>query len=436
MNKLFLSIVMAVFLLNAAGIPVPQWHSIGLAGDTVCCLAVDADNRVFAGSEAGLFVYYNKQWQAIKTDLPVKDVLVIKSGRIVFAGGNQTQSDGLYQADMTINIPPSYSVKKIDYLKLPQTLGKTPSGDFVYVGNATGVSASKLDSSTFVYMPLQPLKVPPYCFGVEGPVCGGLQVYSSESVLFAGGYDSSPVGSTVKLLRSQGDSLAPVMNLNVTTMVEGAIEWSGPKVFFGTRDSGIYMHTIANSFPPRKFCDAPIAGPIRDIVISVLDGGGLLFAAATNDVYQYRTTGWIALGAIPVQPLSLAVYKADAWIGFGPPVLAGTYNGVYEYSTAPADIHHALTNSEAVKNRIRLQQEKGSFSVSFTLARPSTASVMLLDATGRTVATLLQGSCNAGNTRVSWKSGRTSGGVIGNGMYIVAVTTGEFNSYRRVCIAE
>lgn len=420
-----LALSMMVTQVNA----VKQWYSAGLKGDTINCLAVDDSGSVLAGCESGLFVYRDK-WYAIKENsLPVNDILVTGPGRFVFVCGKGSDSDGLYQADLTSNTPPFYSVDVVGFMDVPQRLGKTPSGDVVYAGNGQGVSYSILDTGGSGYVGLYPMKIPQHPFGVENPVCGGIQVYSVTTTVFAGGYDRSPEPGPASLLWGSGDSLRVFRMLDVTAITEGVVDWGGVKVFFGTPDSGIFVHASVNSFPPRKFCDAPAAGPVLDIVVDILDGGGLLVAAAKSGVYQYHTSGWTALGSIPAEPLCLMVKRTGPWVN-APVLFAGTYNGVYAYDTAAVDIEHNTGNVQSNKKSLFFRQYGGLITVGFTLEKRTLVSVRLLDAAGRKIRPLYRGICDGGMEGTSVDCCVR----VGTGIYIIEVETAEFRSYGRVFI--
>lgn len=76
----------------------------------------------------------------------------------------------------------------------------------------------------------------------------------------------------------------------------------------------------------------------------------------------------------------------------------------------------------------------GRTTTSFTLARPQQTRVVVLDVTGRRVATLVDGTISAGRHDVKWDGRWSDGREAPSGVYVVRVTSGEFRATSRVVL--
>jgi len=223
----FLQIVLVVVFCRVfTTYAASQWLPLGLDSHSVNCIAVDDMGNVIAGTYTGLFLNSNSIWYEIPqaNGLSVQDIIVTGPDRIVLAIGNGSNSDGMYEGNVTIWGPPFYTLRLVGNMDKPTALTKTENSQLVYVGNSTGIRYSILDTAGEGYFGFNEIKTPSYSFGVEMPYCAALHAYSEENCLYAGGYDRSTLPGPSYLLWGQGDSLKKFMSLNISAMTEGVID--------------------------------------------------------------------------------------------------------------------------------------------------------------------------------------------------------------------
>ncbi len=404
---------------------IPQWQSLGLDSHSVNDLAIDDMGNVIAATQSGLYLCYNGTWYIIENQgLSAQKVIVTGPTRFVAACGDGTDSDGFYECNTTIIGPPFYTIKLVSYMERPTALTKTDNSQVAYIGNSVSIEYSILDTGGSGYMPLQPIDIPQYSFGVTMPYCAALHAYSQENCLYAGGYDRSPEPGPSYLLWGLDDSLQKVTSLNVGAITEGVIDWGGVKLFVGTIDTGIFYRTPPMSMPLQKHSESPNNEPVDDIIIlSMSNDASPMRVAVESGVYRQVGLEWSEIGDIPTEPQCLAFGQNTN--GFGNVLYAGTNEGVYIFDStnvATKQSDNCLPEKNISITNTRVNDD---LAISFSLLKPQRIVITLFDMSGRTVVTLADRYFAGGKHTVSWtekSSGRRS---LSSGVYIVRMQAGN-----------
>ncbi len=422
--KMYASVLLFLVFFST-GFAQSQWKLLGLDSQVITALAVDDRDNVIAGSKSTISLYYQSKWYTIPSvGLPVEDILVTGPDRIVLALGGGSNSDGVYQGDRILKGPPFYFVKLVDWMMNPTALAKTTNSDVVFVGSGHSVAQCYLDTAGGGYFGLNPIKIPKYSFGVETPCCGDLQWYSGSKTLFAGGYDKGPLPGPGNLLWGYGDSLRKIMPANVSAMTEGIVDWGEVKLFIGTIDSGIYVHTINSSKPPEKWADSPDNDTINDILhLPNLLSGMYIYVAVSGGVYVRSNTQWLTIGTIPAEPLCLAYTKTGT-------LYAGTKKGVYAIDLIGLPIKSKYTAQPAYNYAASFTHSNNRLSISFVVSQPQSVGVSILNVSGRTVAVLEKERFTKGTYSRSFNLDKES--VLGTGVYYLCMTIGQKRMVNRI----
>lgn len=422
-------VIICLFLIHLPAFS--QWNFVGLEDHIVNSLVIDDQNRLIAGTDQGLYIYYNANWLEISKLLPAQDMIVTGPRRFVAALGGGSNSDGLYSVDAKAEAP-YYQLSLIGYMDFPQSLGKTDNSDVVYVGGPNKMAYSILDTANGEYMNLMPIKIPYFPFGIENPKCAGVHVFSGDKRLYAGGFDMSPDPGPGNLLWEMQDTMTILAPLNTSSLTEGYTETGGIQLYIGTIDSGIYSHSAASSRPPVKFAATPNDEPANDMItISLLVMSDILFIAVQSGVYLRAGNSWNEVSDIPEEP-NCIVRMLDSTNIVGYVLYAGTKNGVYCYVSATDPIKNFKAD-----NVLFLQSTQyGTVSISFYLQMAGKVKVDILDLAGRNISTPVIGYYRAGKHVLSLNEKDTNTGNFSNGVYILRLSTGRKQTCKRFVLAK
>ncbi len=407
----------------------PEWYSIGLEEREVYCLLADDTTMILAGTNQGLYVLFDSEWylvEGLATNLPINSMVRVSETKAAVSAGGGSNSDGLYIGEVAIYGPPFYVFSLIDYLMFPQALtASSEKGDTLFLGSNNGIYMSILGEDE-EYGVLEPIKTPDYCFGVEEPLCATLLIFHVEGILYAGGYDLSPLPGPGHLLRQQKDSMVIAKDFNVSAMTQGTFSSDEPgirELAVGTPDSGIiYYNPIISSTPWRKW-ESPENEAIRHII--ALSGGenenDMLIAAVESGVYidgneDIITGSWTVIGDLPNKPNFIAGYLngKNEFGGF-----AGTDKGVYRYGEKPTGIAEKYLPKYSKKSCLKLNVFNKSTKLQMVFHSDAVIennlTVILYDISGKRV------------NKVYTRSGTADFGKLGSGIYLFSVFAGENN---------
>ncbi|MBD3321358.1 MAG: hypothetical protein GF350_09720 [Chitinivibrionales bacterium] len=381
----FAVIAGSLFGLLNSGLLFADWQSLGLKERTIHCLYYDSPDRLFAGTDHGLYLRWDGIWTRVEGGLPTLPVNAIEkpvSGTLVVAAGDGSRSDGLYIGTDILDGPPFYDFKLLDWIIRPAAVASkvipAADGDRIrlYVASDDAVFSGRLLDSTIA---LEKMAIPDYAFGVEQPYCAAVHVLSSDQKCYAGGYDRSPLPGPGKLLREvTADSMRVIRERsNVTVITEGVVDravWDGPVPYssdqlvypyvnttpvLGTTDEGVVYFQRSDVIVPYENAQQQQAGtwislgsPKDESVIDILMApllraipadqqgpsyynGDRMYVAVAGGVYRKcdynENCVWSEIGDIPGRPLCLAYPGPSRQQD---DLYAGTGSGVYLYTDA------------------------------------------------------------------------------------------------------
>jgi len=435
--KTLLILCLVSFIFSTAH---AEWTLLGLANDTVLCIALDKANRVIAGTKTGGIKLYDDsaKWLDINSKkLPVNDVAFTTGAGFIAAMGAGTNSDGVYYAKAT-GTPPYYSVSSMPIygMMFPQSVACTPEGDTIYMGGRIAIASGIKDASSGEYGNFSTIKTPPSAFGTKQPKCAALHVMTSQ--LYAGGYDESPDPGQGHLLWSMGkrDSLSINSAINVTCITEVFKEQGGKHLFAGTHDSGIYFRISTMSMPIAKYADIPGKGPVNDMMSITLPDIGIMSAslciAEKSGVFVRPANAWIEIGDIPVEPFCIAGYLRIGGINryF---LYAGTPKGVYVNDFTGVLIKNQPTSH--LLNNVSVQCRKDrAVVIALTMPRSGNVRIDILNSAGRKLLTATDGYLNSGRHALTIKMNAGMNRPAPNGVYFCSIYAGNELYNRRFAI--
>ncbi|MBN1131315.1 MAG: hypothetical protein JXA71_20180 [Chitinispirillaceae bacterium] len=345
----FLALAAVYVSLHAAQ---PSWQSIGLSDRRINGILADDTSFVLAGTATGMSVYWNRAWYDIQTSLPVTAIARLSSDRIAVAMGNGSRADAVYLGRRVLKGPPFYQFAFQHYVLRPTALAvqNTTAIPRLYVGGGNSLAVGQLAEDTL--LPLQPLRIPPYSFGVEMPHCATLfmverqQGMLSNTALLAGGYDNGILkgpGNLLGMVGVLGDSLRSIRRLNVSAIAQGSFFEVGPtELVVGTIDSGI----IRVDSLGRNWTVVPTPGsqPVVGLItVPTMLWSDQIVAAFPDGIYTNsgRSDPWTELGDIPQQPTCLAVWGRPSG-QLNTTLIAGTEKGVFRYTDRTAGTESPL----------------------------------------------------------------------------------------------
>ncbi len=428
--KLFVAVLLMACPLVSA---VPQWHLLGLESHSVNCITVDDMGNIIAGTHTGLFLYYNSIWYEIPQakGLSVQDIMVTGPSRIVLAIGNGSDSDGMYEGNVTMWGPPFYTLRLIGNMNNPTALSKTANSQLVYIGNDTGIRYSILDTAGSGYFGFTEIKIPPYSFGVEAPYCADLHVYSGDKRLYAGGYDDMSMNpGNSNLLWMQNDSMTILIpKLNISALTEDfTTDCVIVQMYIGTVDSGIYYSSPHMSHPPIKLTSSPNDEKVNDLVtipLPVAERKSLCAAVNGGVYFHHRLNNtWEELGNISSEPKCLYV-KINSTGSRKYKLYAGTDKGVFFFDTSSVAVKKNEKFLSGNSIYVTHDNTNGLIHLSFSITKPERIAVDILDVSGRTVEKLAGRYYAAGRNTLAipLRNGRNH--YLSSGAYIVKMIVGN-----------
>jgi hypothetical protein len=112
-----------------------------------------------------------------------------------------------------------------------------------------------------------------------------------------------------------------------------------------------------------------------------------------------------------------------------------------------SDAHFSITETTGIAADVRTAAPLGfalhannpnpfnpSTAISFDLAGSSRVTLSVYDLSGRLVATLVNGTLQAGSHTVSWGGRDSTGGQVASGVYLYQLTAGDFSQTRRMVL--
>ena len=373
-----------------------QWTLFALKDHQVTSLVIQ-NTFMAAGTDKGLFAKAQPpEWHQVpldsSTNLPVLDIKISDQTQIAIAAGNGTEEDAIFSGHQVWG-PPYYGTKIIGRFPNAQSVTATVgrgTGDTLYAGGGNIVKMSIRDSAGFSYGKLQPVKIPPYSFGVEMPVCAALHCWTFNSQLFAGGFDRSINPGPGYLLCMRNDSLNIIKTLDITAIAEGEMgDVIQHNIFFAAKDSGFYYTNAVSSQPPQRYMETPNNEPVNDffIVSGTIVKPAKFFVAVKNGVYMNGSgIRWVEIGDIPTVPFCL-FYLSKTNSSEDSLLFAGTSDGIYVLDLPVATKQITTHPKQNIINVYKGQN--GKYLVTFTLDNPSNVSIDLFDCKGRCVGKLV-----------------------------------------------
>ncbi len=370
-----------------------DWLHVGLESDTILSLAVDNNNRLIAGTKNGGIKIYTggTAWHDIPSvKIPVNKIVFTADSGFIAAIGSGTNSDGIYSAK-AISTAPFYSVSSEPFygMMFPQSLCRTTEGDTIYMGGGNDIVRAYKDSSTGTYGHFSMVPAIPNPFGTLKPRCAALLHIPSRYIrLYAGGYDESTDSAKGNLLwtRADSDSLTINTSINVTCMTAVITNFStGPEIFVGTLDSGIYYRIQQGAAYLMKYSPSPNNGPVNDMIpIYTQEIDSTLCIAEQSGVFIESADIWLELGNIPEEPKCIAGYPhmggIDRFYLF-----AGTNSGVYTYNVMSVGINSRPVNTNT--DKVLIQRHSGkNISLSFNVPKPGTVTIDIINSAGKRIA--------------------------------------------------
>jgi hypothetical protein len=412
--------ILAIASLSATAAPSRTgWYSIGLDNQKVNCLVADDTTLILAGTDNGVMVRYGGKWlQASGTPtFKISAMARVSQGRVVALSGNGSKSDGIYLGEK-IRGEPYYQFSLLCYCSTPTAV--TVSGanlDSLFIGAGDRLFRCSIPSASAASVKLLEIKTPPYCFGVEMPVCMALQRYNGS--LYAGGYDRSPMAGQAWLVAGVGDSLSMVKKMNVTSLatVNLSVEGLGSaSLAAGTSDSGIYITDNSSPRLPPAVPWTRYDSPNKESVIQIIAVPTLIFneelvIAVKSGIYSGSAGKWTKIGTLAVSPLYVTKFGTAAT---AQALVTGTEKGVYRYGELPLSILSECEEEGNGGSSLLSGSGTGNPRIFFNLGKPERLTIRLFDLTGRTVALL---------TKRYYSSGQHGFDLprVGNGRYILAI---------------
>ncbi len=111
-----------------------------------------------------------------------------------------------------------------------------------------------------------------------------------------------------------------------------------------------------------------------------------------------------------------------------------------KFEHGPVSVTFGLqTQGVGLPNRFELGQNypnpfNPSTQLSYQLPEPANVKIVVLDATGRLVRTLVNGKMSAGQHTATWDGRDDSGQVLGSGVYFAKMVAGEFTQIRKMLL--
>jgi ligand-binding sensor domain-containing protein len=421
-----------------------EWRLLGLEDHSVNCITYDFAHRVIAGTDKGLFIKdVSGTWLEITQHdslrgLPVTDVAVTSTTRIVATRGRGSDSGGLYAGD-AIWGPPYYQLYMVDTLNAPQSLefisGDISNTPHIYVGNSNSVKRSSYNFTTGKFGTLTNIKIPPFAFGVEQPICADIHFYRGDNKLYVGGYDGMSMNpGNGNLLWKQGDSMSILIpKLNVTALTEDAtLDCVLVQMYIGTVDSGIYYSASYMSHPPIKLTSSPNDEKVNDLItipLPIAIRKSLCAAVPGGIYYLHRQNNtWNEIGDIPAEPKCLYV-QIDSTSVINYTLYAGTDNGVYVFDTSSVSIEQvsqSYRRNPVIFNKI----SNGMLTIGLDLDKPEKVSIAVYNAAGKRVFDIVE-YCNDRKRILNIDMNNGMQGKIGTSIYILKVKIGSEMYFRK-----
>lgn len=147
--------------------------------------------------------------------------------------------------------------------------------------------------------------------------------------------------------------------------------------------------------------------------VNIPDPRGVVFFQSLNGGLSWDAFSYPAWAGNGVHHLLLRVGADQETL------YAATGNGVYRYAQVTVDVP-ARGGPEAVALQCRPNPFRGETAIEFSLAGTERVSLHVLDVEGRMVATLLDGTVEAGTCRVRWDARN-----VGSGLYLGRLQVGR-----------
>jgi len=430
----------------------PQWTHLGPDSVQVNSIVFDDAGRLIAGTEQGLGIYINNNWELISLpgnlDLPVTALVSVgdaNKSRILLAAGNGSKSDGIFLAEDVLGGPPYYSVSLIDNCVSPQALAARPDNAAVYAGCPREVFYSNRDNASGRYGELIPIKIPNNAFGVNQPRCGDLYVFSTpisaDARLYAGGFDESVDPDEALFLKASGESMTAVAKMNIPAFgagITGSMQLVTYSLVIATVDEGIFYYTTSTS-TPQKLCGSPAGGErVVDMIayyITSPSNQNVMIAAVNSGVFLRTQVAqaWLEIGNLPEPPVCIALKNRQTVIKNGM-LYAGTCNGVYCFDTSSVAQKNPVQKHASVFDAIVVGGAAGTVTFYFNGAEAGNLRIAITDLAGRNVGTPFNAVYRGGRQKISWKD--TNNRPIAQGVYIAVLTKDGVTAGRRFVMAE
>jgi len=243
--------------------------------------------------------------------------------------------------------------------------------------------------------------------------------------IFGGGFGGVWVST------DQGHTWSP---LGFAETVQGmAATADGAYLFAGGDPFGVYRSN------DRGATWTPVNNGLTDARISALlsPDGTHLFAAGAGGIFLSADNGdsWAPVGAgLTTGVFSLAV-SGDGWT-----LLAGTTGfGVWKrplsemIGTAGADDVVAPASAIILRGNLPNPFRDGT-TIDYVLPRAMPARLVIYDVAGHAVRTLVNGTEEAGERRVTWDGKNESGSQVGRGIYLVRLEAGGTTRTRKMIL--
>ena len=383
------------------------WRSLSIGSTNIAAVTIDSSGDYIAAStptdgSGRLHVSRNRgtSWESPSTAIGsnVHALATAPNGHI-FAGSS---SDGVFRStDRGATWSPVGPAKSNI-----SAIAAAPNGD-LYAGTDQTLYRSTDDGATWSAS----------AAGLTGPP-EAIAVQSSGTILvgtYEQGVFRSADGTTWEHL---GLVHPDFPTASVTDMVIDR----NTRIYAALQEGGIFM-SVDNGDHWGKLAE-PFAG--ADVLSLTVTGNGDLYAGTFRRGVWYSLdhgAHWDSTGLNDDAVGSLAFDPA----GF---VLAGTVSDLFLHTDVPAGVDDATAPHAAFGVSVEPNPMRDGGAVSFDLPHRSPVTVTVVDTRGRTVATLFEGTLEAGAHRI----GCDVAGLLPPGIYFCSVRAGEVISAGRIVV--
>ncbi len=425
MKNLYTALISVSFIFNTAISTSSQqdykWVYWGLDDKAITCMTTHDNQRVLAGTEAGLYLYKGDLvWENV-LEFPVKAMAPIDSALlmvIVIADSYTQLKEGVYTGDS---------------LNTYNFFGRTgfPPGFHSFTAgvynNEQAVVFGYADTIIYQYVPagiIHRIPLPQGCFGTGNPYCSFVHIDENENMILAGGYDldNTEQGAILQLKDKQ---MVPISSLEPLTIkeIQGKNLVGLEKgTYISTIDSGLSKIISYNPFKIKTY-ETPDINKIKEISILNMPSGFEICLLNDETSYSGQNDSWIPIPAL-MDPNTITCLS-DYTIAPNDIGLAGTERGVCHIEFLA---EKTISNNPKAPTNIIVKTVQKQIAICYDNPRPQNVSIDIFNPSGKKVVQVYDDFLPDGQQYIKLKHTLTYG------TYFVHVRAGERTITKKIVI--